>query len=239
MSEMADAGEPQRRQLVNFVMYKLDPAWRLLPQDQKEQDRREFCRVLASWDQSDRMILLSYSLVGVRAECDIMLWRICYGLEDLQQMSTDISQTGLGRYLRTAYSFLSMTKRSIYIRGHKHEGQADSRGALQPGKYKYLFIYPFVKSKDWYHLNLPARQGMMNEHIAIGHKYPRVKLNTTYSFGLDDQEFVLAFESDHPEDFVDLVMELRESDATRYTVRDTPIFTCVLHSIDSMIATLG
>ena len=195
--------------------------------------------MIAAWDHNDRMMVLPYSLVGVRAECDILLWRICYQLEDLQQMSTEISATGLGRYLRTAYSFLSMTKGSIYLRGHRHEGQTDSRGVLRPGNFKYLFIYPFVKSKDWYHLNLSSRQGMMNEHIAIGHKYPRVKLNTTYSFGLDDQEFVLAFESDHPEDFVDLVMELRESDATRYTVRDTPILTCVRHTTDSMIATLG
>jgi chlorite dismutase len=66
-----------------------------------------------------------------------------------------------------------------------------------------------------------------------------VKLNTTYSFGLDDQDFVVAFESDHPEDFVDLVMELRETDASKYTVRDTPIFTCVLKTVTGMIETLG
>lgn len=228
-----------RRQLVNFIMYKLDPAWRFLPEEQKQNDRHELCHKITSWSQPDRILILPYSTVGVRADCDIMLWRICYNLEDLQQMSTEISQTGLGRYLRTAYSFVSMTKRSTYLLGHVHEGQADSRGVLVPGKFKYIFVYPFIKNRDWYLLNLPTRQGMMNEHITVGHKYPSVKLNTTYSFGLDDQDFVVAFESDHPEDFVDLVMELRETDGSRYTVRDTPIFTCVLKTVDGMIETLG
>jgi chlorite dismutase len=220
-------------------MYKLDPVWRLLPEEQKQRDRVELCRKITSWTQPGQMLVLPYSTVGIRADSDLMLWRICYQLEDLQQMSTETSQTGLGRYLRTSHSFVSMTKRSTYIIGHEHEGQADSRGTLVPGKFKYLFIYPFVKSREWYLLNMPTRQGMMNEHIAVGHKYPSVKLNTTYSFGLDDQDFVVAFESDHPEDFVDLVMELRDTDGSKYTVRDTPIFTCVLKSVDGMIETLG
>ncbi len=228
-----------RRQLVNFIFYKLDPAWRALPAEQKQHDREQLCHLITSWSQPGRMLILPYSTVGIRADADIMMWRICYQLEDLQQMSTELSQTGLGRYLSTSHSFLSMTKRSTYILEHVHEGQADSRGTLVPGKYKYIFIYPFVKTREWYLLNLPTRQGMMNEHITVGHKYPRVKLNTTYSFGLDDQDFVVAFESDHPEDFVDLVMELRETDGSKYTVRDTPIFTCVLKSVDGMIETLG
>ena len=236
MSE--SAGVP-RRQLVNFIMYKLDPAWRSLPDEQKQRDREELCHVLTSWSQPGRMLILPYSTVGLRADSDFMLWRIGYQLEDLQQMSTEMSQTGLGKYLRTSHSFLSMTKRSTYIRGHKHEGQSDSRGQLTPGQFKYIFIYPFVKTREWYLLNLPTRQGMMNEHITVGHKYPRVKLNTTYSFGLDDQDFVVAFESDYPEDFVDLVMELRETDSSKFTVRDTPIFTCVLKSVHDLIETLG
>ncbi|MBI3664730.1 MAG: chlorite dismutase family protein [Acidobacteria bacterium] len=235
---MAQSDEPHR-QVVNFVTYKLDPAWRLLAEEQKQHDREQLCRLITSWSIPGRMLILPYSLVGIRADADIMLWRICYQLEELQQMSTEISQTGLGAYLRTTHSFLSMTKRSTYILEHVHEGQVDSRGALIPGQFKYIFVYPFVKTRDWYRLNFPARQGMMNEHITVGHKYPRVKLNTTYSFGLDDQEFVVAFESDYPEDFVDLVMDLRETDASRYTLRDTPILTGVLKTVQGMIETLG
>jgi chlorite dismutase len=86
---------------------------------------------------------------------------------------------------------------------------------------------------------MEERQKMMTEHIRIGHEYPRVKLNTTYSFGLDDQEFVVAFESDYPSDFLDLVQRLRESQGSAYTLRDTPIFTCIRTTIDETLQRLG
>ena len=233
---MAEA-TTNNRQLVNFGFFKVDPAWRRLPAAEREQGKHEFCQVVQ--DYGEQMAIFSYSMVGVRGDCDFLLWRIGYALEPFQEMTSKLLATGLGRWLTVPYSFLSMTKHSIYLIGHKHEGQVDSRGRIEPGTHKYLFIYPFVKTREWYRMTESARQGMMKEHIAIGHKYPRVKLNTTYSFGLDDQEFVVAFESDFPEDFVDLVMELRESEASRYTLRDTPIFTCVHRPIDEVLGLLG
>ena len=173
------------------------------------------------------MLVTAYSLVGIRGDCDFMLWRIGYEPLKLQEMGARLLATGLGNYLATPYSYFSMTKRSLYVDKHTHEGQEGTRLRIVPGQFRYLFVYPFVKSKAWYRLTKHARQGMMDEHIEIGHRYPTVRLNTTYSFGLDDQEFVLAFESDKPEHFVDLVMELRHSEATGYTTRDTPTFTCV------------
>ncbi len=235
---MSENVEP-RRQFVNFLGYKLNPAWRQLTEEQKRAGREELAAAIARWQIEGRMMILAYSMLGIRADVDMMLWRICYRLEDLEQMAVEIHRTAMGKYLEARHSFLSMTKRSTYLIGHEHEGQTDSRGTLVPGRFNYIFIYPFVKSREWYLLNLPTRQGMMNEHIVVGHKYPRVKLNTTYSFGLDDQDFVVAFESDHPEDFVDLVMELRETDASRYTVRDTPIFTGILKKVPELLENLG
>ena len=121
------------------------------------------------------------------------------------------------------------------IRRH-HEGQEASRTRVVPGSSKYLFIYPFVKSREWYLLSKEERQKMMDDHIRIGHKYPSVKLNTTYSFGLDDQDFVVAFETDKPEDFLDLVMELRETKSSLYTIRDTPIITGIQKSLPEILA---
>ena len=233
------AQEKLRRQFVNFVFFKVDLAWRRLPGKDREQGKRQFCQVASQWAQPGRMHMLSYTMVGMRGDTDLMLWRICYQLEDLQQMTTDLLATDLGNYLSTPYSFLAMTKRSTYLIGHEHEGQADSRGQLRPGQHKYLFVYPFVKSREWYLLKPATRQGIMNEHITVGHKYPSIKLNTTYSFGLDDQDFVVAFEGDQPEDFVDLVMELRDTEGSRYTARDTPIFTCILKDFNAMLDTLG
>ncbi|WP_447972646.1 chlorite dismutase family protein [Nitrospira sp. Kam-Ns4a] len=234
---MASAEQSARRQFVNFSFYKVDPAWRRLPEEERTRGKQEFMRAVE--DYSGKVLVIPYTTVGIRGDCDFMLWRISYELELFQEMTSKLLATGLGRYLTTPYSYLSMTKRSIYVDHHTHEGQESKRLQIIPGKSKYIFVYPFVKTREWYLLTKAARQGMMDEHIEIGHRYPSVKLNTTYSFGLDDQEFVVAFETDKPEDFLDLVMELRSAEASRYTERDTPIFTCIMKSLKEALDTLG
>jgi len=234
---MASAEQSGKRQYVNFAFYKMDPAWRRLPEEERSRGKQEFARVIEEY--ASKIIIIPYTTVGIRGDCDFMLWRISYEVELFQELSSKILSTSLGKYLTTPYSYLSMTKRSIYVDHHVHEGQESRRLQIVPGKSKYIFVYPFVKKREWYLLTKTARQGMMDEHIEIGHRYPSVKLNTTYSFGLDDQEFVVAFETDKPEDFLDLVMELRNAEASRYTERDTPIFTCLMKSLKEMLDTLG
>lgn len=233
----AGQSEDNRRQYVNFVFYKVESAWRRLPEEDRKRGKCQFIDVVKSYESD--VIVVPYSLVGMRGDCDFMLWRISYDLPRFQEMTARLLETDLGKYLTTPYSLLSMTKRSIYVDKHVHEDQEGRRLRLVPGKFKYLFVYPFVKNKAWYRLTKHARQGMMDEHIEIGHKYPTVRLNTTYSFGLDDQEFVVAFESDRPDHFLDLVMELRHSEATGYTLRDTPIFTCVHRDLPEVLDLLG
>jgi chlorite dismutase len=237
--EQKDKGSPgdSRRQYVNFAFYKVDPLWRRLPAEERKRGKCEFVEVVKTYEQD--MLVVAYSLMGIRGDCDFMLWRIGYDPLKLQEMSAQLLATELGKYLTTPYSYLSMTKRSVYVDKHTHEGQEGTRLRLVPGQFKFLFVYPFVKSKAWYRLTKHARQGMMDEHIEIGHRYPTVRLNTTYSFGLDDQEFVVAFESDKPEHFVDLVMELRHSEATSYTLRDTPTFTCIHRELVEVLDLLG
>jgi len=174
----------ERRQFVNFAFYKVDPAWRRLPDEERNKGKLEFLNVVKSNEQD--VIVIPYCMVGIRGDCDFMLWRITYDLLRFQEMSAQLLETGLGRYLTTPYSYLSITKRSIYVDKHIHEGQEGRRVKIFPGKFQYLFVYPFVKTKAWYRLTQHARQGMMDEHIEIGHRYPTVRLNTTYSFGLDD-----------------------------------------------------
>jgi len=232
------ANKEVKRQYVNFSFYKLDPSFRRLPTEEKEAAKREFIDFLEEYDTQSKMILLSYSMVGIRSDCDIMLWRISYELEEFQKMTTQLLKTRLGAYLNTTISYLSMTKRSMYQDMFNPEHEED-RTHIIPGKAKYLFIYPFVKSREWYLLTQFTRQGIMDEHIYVGNKFPSVKLNTTYSFGIDDQEFVVAFETDYPADFVDLVMELRETEGSRYVVEDTPIFTCIAMSLEDTINSLG
>ena len=173
------------------------------------------------------LINITYSTAGLRPDCDFLLWRIGQSTDQFQQMTGVINKSRLGAYLTTPWSFVSMTKRSMYIDKLDPFHTAESRTHIIPGKRKYLFVYPFVKTRDWYLLPLEQRQEIMDVHIKAGNEFPSVKLNTTYSFGLDDQEFVVAFETESPADFLDLVMKLRETQSSKYTLRDTPIFTCV------------
>ncbi len=225
------------RQFVNFRFFRVDPLWRRLPEAEKEKGRKEFLQVVENFKKKG-VLVLSYSLVGIRGDVEFLIWRISEVLDDFQAMSSQFLQTGLGKYVTIPYSFVAMTKRSIYVDQHVHEGQEARRGRIVPGESKYLFIYPFVKTREWYRLPKEKRQELMDEHIRIGHQYPSVRLNTTYSFGLDDQEFVVAFETDKPADFLDLVMELREVEASRYTLRDTPIFTCIKKPLETILKEL-
>ncbi len=227
----------ERRQYVNFAFYKVDPAWRRLPVEERKCGKLQFLQTVRKYETD--IMVIAYSLVGIRGDCDFMLWRIGYELPKFQEMTAELLGTGLGQYLTTPYSYLAMTKRSTYVREHHHADQEGTRLRLTPGQFRYLFVYPFVKTRAWYRLTQPARQGMMNEHIEIGHRFPTVRLNTTYSFGLDDQEFVVAFESDRPEHFLDLVMELRHAETSNYTLRDTPVFTCIHHELERVLELLG
>ena len=233
----AGRGAPVSQQAVHFAFYQLDPAWWELTPARRRELGSELMDLLERW--SERLLLMTYSLAGIRADCDLMLWKAADSVDDVHEMGIELARSGISRFLRPAYAYLSMTKRSIYIRNHRHDGQDGDRTKVAPVGARYLFVYPFVKTRAWYALALDRRQEIMNEHIRVGHKYPRVRLNTTYSFGLDDQEFLLAFETDYPTDFLDLVMELRETEASQYTLRDTPIFTCVKAEGRDLLRTLG
>jgi chlorite dismutase len=222
--------------VVKFTFYRVDPAWRLLPALEREASKAELRRAVASF--GDRLLIRSYSLMGTRGDCDFLLWQIGDRLEDLQELSTAVYSTAMGPYLSEPHSFLAMTRRSIYV-SPEAAATGESRTVLSPGDSRYLFVYPFVKTRAWYRLPKDERQRMMDAHIAIGRRYPTVKLNTTYSYGLDDQEFVVAFETDEPADFLDLVMELRETEASSYTERDTPIFSCLAMGLGETLDTLG
>jgi len=212
------------RQFVNFMFFKVDRAIRRENESFRSDCRNQFVEIVGRFRQN--MIILPYSTVGLKAGSDFMLWRIGYDLAPFQEMAAEMFRSPLGGFLDVPESFLAMTKHSQYVEEHVHEGQEGRRLKIVPGEKQLLFVYPFVKTRDWYLLPMSERQRIMSEHIAIGHKYPSVKINTTYSFGLDDQDFVVAFESDSAADFLDLVQELRETESSKYTLRDTPMYTC-------------
>lgn len=232
----APAKPKQPRQLVRFTFFKLDPQWYMLPAETRQRGKQELIDIFTEYER--RSLMRSFSLYGLRSDCDFMLWQATYTVDDLQGVSSCIRRSSMGPYLRETHAFLSMTKRSVYV-GKNARGAHDPRLLITPDDKKYLFVYPFVKTRAWYALPLDERKRMMNEHIRVGITYPSVTLNTTYSFGLDDQEFVVAFETDNVSDFLDLVQELRESEASQFTLRDTPMFMCVAQPLSEILDAIG
>jgi chlorite dismutase len=225
----------QRRQFLNYSFYRLDPVFRRLPADEQRAAAAGFIDLVRTWESSDDLILRTYSLVGLRADVDFMLWRIAFDPLCIQSMEAAIRRSPLGAYLEQVHSFLSMQRRSQYVNKTKGAGEGVE---LLPGQGSYLFVYPFSKTRSWYRLSPHARQGMMDEHIAASAPFKGVHLNTSYSYGIDDQDFVVAFDSDYPQEFVDLVGRLRYTEASLYTQRDTPMFTCAKAPIDEILAQL-
>lgn len=226
---------PERRQLVRFLFLKLLPAWRTLDAAEQAAQREELVRTLKRFHGN--LLLRPYSLMGTRGDCDLMLWQVAEDLETLQAVETAIYSTRMGASFAIPYSYLGMTKRSIYDFPAQPSGEQHT--IISPSDSRYLFVYPFIKKREWYALSFEKRQAAMNDHVRIGRKYPTIRINTTYSFGLDDQEFVVAFEGDDPAAFLDLVMELRETEASAYTERDVPVFTCLQMSLWEALDTLG
>jgi chlorite dismutase len=227
--------ESHSAQYVNYAFFKLDPLWRRMGDEEQERGKREFLETVES--NSGEMLLRSFSLMGLRSDADFMLWRIGYDLEAFEKMTSALVKTGLGKYLEVTYSYFALSRRSIYV--GEHTPGFENRRYIVPGEGDYLFVYPFVKTRAWYRLSLEERQRMMDEHMRIGRKHYPVKNNTAYCFGIDDYEFILSFEAESPEKFQDLMMELRESEASSYTELDTPIFTCRRRDLREILESLA
>jgi chlorite dismutase len=221
-------------QYINYLFFKVDPEWRRLSDEERERGKEEFLR--AAEEHEGSILLRSFSLMGLRSDADFMLWRIGYDLDAFEAMTAALLNTGLGKYLTVIYSYFGLSRRSIYV--GEHTPGWENRRYIIPGEGDYLFVYPFVKTRAWYRLPLEERQRMMNEHMHIGRKHYPVKNNTAYCFGVDDYEFILSFEAESPEKFQDLMMELRESEASAYTELDTPIFTCRRRSLEKILGFL-
>ncbi len=233
----AAGSEKEPRQFVKYTFYKVRPEWRLLPVDAKKAQKREFAAALH--DLEEELVLRTYSLVGIRADADFMVWAIDPRLESFRDMARRLSSTELGHYLDTSYAYLGATRPSEYFGGSSPTSEERAATKALPRGGPYLIVYPFWKKREWYALPFEKRQEIMRDHFRIGHKYPNVKIHTAYSFGLDDQEFILSFEADEPLDFLDLVSDLRPSEASKYTEWETPIFTCLLAAPEPMLDALG
>jgi chlorite dismutase len=199
----------EARNYVKYTFLKVDPAWRRRSAEERAADKAEFAAACNEYSGSH--YLRAYSLVGTRGDCDLMVRAIAPALEPI----------------------LAMTKESPY------SDQPDQPLAPREGAdSRYLIVYPMWKKREWYGLSPEERMAVMRDHIAVARRFTGIETNTAYSFGLDDQEFVVAFDADDPSEFLDLVQELRSTESSAYTASETPIFTCMRLSVERALDAL-
>jgi len=223
-------GNDDEKYYFNFSFFQIDPKWRWMADLAKEESAKEVENVI----KNSRIMFRSYSTLGLRSDADFLFWFAAKSVEEIQSVISKIYLTVFGKYINASQNYLSCTRPSVYAR----KGRTISFVAGNESK-KYVIVYPFTKTRKWYLLSKEERQKMMDEHIDISQKYPDIVLNTTYSFGLDDQDFMLAFETDELRDFQNLIMDLRETKVSEYVQKDTPMIVCIKKDIQPLIASLG
>jgi chlorite dismutase len=211
----------------------LDPAWRRRSVEERRNDLDAFCAAAARTDA--RLAQHSYSTIGLRAEGELLLWRMAERIEEIEETAADLLASGVGRWMTTALNLIGLTRPSQYVKRPTTQEQSLFSGERS----RYLVVYPFAKSVEWYLSPAEERQRIMRGHMKTGHAYPQVRQLLAYSFGLDDQEFIVAYETDDLVAFQDLVRELRESESRRATVRDTPIVTGVHRPLGEILEMLS
>jgi chlorite dismutase len=217
---------------VHALALGVDPAWRRLPATQRCESADELAHAVHS---ESEVVTHCYSMVGLQPGADILLWSLGPTLESLEERAAMALRSGMGTWLSVNESFLGVIQPSQYVKKPTPQEQSLFSGERS----RYLVVYPFTKSTDWYLLGKEARQGIMNEHMRVGHEYPEVRQLLANSFGVDDMDFLVAYETDDLPKFGELVRALRGTESRKSTVRDTPILTGIHRPIEEIIALLG
>ena len=217
---------------VHALALGLDPAWRRLSPEERCQSAEELAAEVAV---ASSVTTHTYSMVGLQAGADLLLWSIAPSLDALEEKAAAVLRSGMGRVMKVSESFLGIIQPSQYVKKPTPQEQSLFSGERS----RYLIVYPFTKSTDWYLLGREARQGIMNEHMRIGHDFPEVRQLLANSFGVDDMDFLVAYETDDLPKFGELVRALRGTDSRKSTVRDTPLLTGIHRPIAEITALLG
>jgi chlorite dismutase len=218
---------------VHSWLLRLDPAWRRLPASERHADITAFADAAGRAEQ--QLLQHAYSTIGLRAEGDLLLWRMAESVEAIEETAADLLTAGIGRWMTTSLSMIGLTRPSQYVKRPTTQEQSLFTG----DRSAYLVVYPFVKSIEWYLAPAEERQAAMKGHMRIGHAYPQIRQLLAYSFGLDDQEFIVAYETDDLVAFQDLVRDLRATEARRSTTRDTPIITGIRRPLGEILGLLS
>ena len=238
---VADNRQPQKfpvieKQFVNFMFLRVNPDWRKLDADAKKEFKAEFQTVFESF--SDHLLLYSYSLVGFDSKADLMFWRIGNSLDAIQEMTAKLYRTDFGSFVETTDNYLSTTKKMMFLAADA-QAEAEDRYHVKAGAKKYHFVYPCAKHSDWSNKTGEERDALVEENFMVGKKFENIKIHLTHAFGFSEQEFILSFETDEPKDFLALAEELRQTPASKFTMRGMPVYTCRQRNLAECLDALG
>jgi chlorite dismutase len=234
---VSDKKDPQsfpqiEKQFVNFMFFRVNPEWRKLNAETKRIFKSEFQSVFNKF--SDDFLLFSYSLVGFDSKADLMFWRVGSSLDLIQEMTAKLYRTNLGSFLETSDNYLSVTKKAMFV-----TGDFEDRYHVLAGSKKYHFVYPCAKHKDWYEKSGEERDALIEENFMVGKKFQNIKIHMTHAFGFSEQEHIISFETDEPRDFLALAEELRQTSASKLTLRGMPVYTCRQRPLMECLDALG
>ncbi len=238
---VADNKEPHQfpiiqKQFVNFIFFRVDPEWRKLDAEKKALYKQQFEEVYKRYDKE--LLLFSYSLVGFDSKADLMFWRIGDSLDLIQEMTAALYRTDFGSYIETSNNYLSVTKKRMFISPDEDPSLEDRYHVVAGGK-KYHFVFPSNKNRDWYEKSGEEREKLIEEQFMVGAKFRNIKIHLTHAFSFGEQEFIVSFETDEPKDFLALAEELSETQASSFTIRGTPIYTCRQKSLLECLDAIG
>ena len=224
------------KQFVNFMFFRVNPEWRKLNAETKRIFKSEFQSVFNKF--STDLLLFSYSLVGFDSKADLMFWRVGENLDAIQEMTAKLYRTNLGSFLETTTNHLSVTKKMMFVAPDAPDAP-ENRYFVKAGEKKYHFLYPCAKSSEWKEKSGEERDSMVEENFMVGKKFKNIKIHLTHSFGFSDQDYIISFETDEPKDFLALAEELRNTSASKFTLRGTPIYTCRQRTLMECLDAIG
>lgn len=234
VDEIAEARRtsPVEKQFVNYIFFRVTPDWRKLDEETKSSAKAEFEAIYERY--RSHFLLFSYSLVGLDSKADLMFWRIGTSMDLLQEMTARLFRTRLGSYFESADNYLAVTRERIFT-----SGQIEDRAHVNAGEKTYHFLYPCTKDKGWFEKPAAERDALIEENFMIGRRFENIKIHLTHAFGFCDQEYIISFETNEPRDFLELAEELRQTPASKFTLRGMPIYTCRQRPLMECLDALG
>lgn len=218
-----------RPQFTAFWLFSRRDDWRDQLHGSWDASAQEFASLIDSPPEGIT-VRATYSLMGLRPDVDMMIWIHADGLDRITDYAVKLDQTAIGRGLKRVDGYIGAAGGSQYDREH---APAFLKG-LEPKR--YLSVYPFIKTTGWYLLDFAERRKLMLEHGELGREYPDLLTNTVSSFGLQDQEFIVAIEGDDAMRLMKMVQQLRAAEVREYTKLDTPIYLGELKPVADVLA---